>query len=64
MDLSHTPAPGNAPGVALDAQLVCDQCGRFGAYPFDGRNLCGDCYESCGSCCPEFGREDTPPAAN
>ena len=43
--------------IKFDEHAVCDQCGRFGAFVFDGRNLCGDCYESCGSCCPEFGRD-------
>lgn len=37
---------------------VCDVCGRFGAFEFGDRKLCLDCYEGCGSCCPEFGRED------
>jgi hypothetical protein len=43
--------------VPFDERLACDACGRFGAFEFDGRKLCSDCYESCGSCCPEFGRE-------
>ena len=44
--------------VKFDDQAVCDVCGRFGAYEFDGRRLCADCYESRGSCCPEFGADD------
>lgn len=42
----------------LDESLVCDVCGRFGAVELGDRKLCPDCYESYGSCCPEFGREE------
>jgi hypothetical protein len=45
----------DAPGKINE--LVCDECGRFGAMEFGERNICPDCYEHCGSCCPEFGRE-------
>jgi hypothetical protein len=34
---------------------VCEECGRYGAFEFDTRTLCADCYAVCGSCCPEFG---------
>lgn len=44
--------------VRLDETLPCDRCGRFGAYRFDGAQLCAECYEARGSCCPEFGRDD------
>ena len=44
--------------VKPDNNLVCDECGRYGAVDFGERKLCLDCYESCGSCCPEFGREE------
>ncbi len=37
---------------------VCDVCGRFGAFRFGDRTLCEDCYVGCGSCCPEFGKDD------
>jgi hypothetical protein len=37
----------------LDENIPCAECGRFGAFPFDGVALCGDCYEQRGSCCPE-----------
>jgi hypothetical protein len=43
--------------LKLEANLKCDECGRYGAVAFDGRKLCPDCYETCGSCCPEFGRD-------
>jgi hypothetical protein len=46
-------------GVQFDDQAVCDVCGKFGAFEFDGQKLCADCYESHGSCCPEFGRDDS-----
>lgn len=41
----------------LNENLACDECGRFGTIDFDGRELCPDCYEHSGSCCPEFGKE-------
>jgi hypothetical protein len=44
--------------VRFDEDAVCDRCGRFGAYEFDGQHLCADCYEQQGSCCPEFGADD------
>jgi hypothetical protein len=46
-------------GVQFDDKAVCDVCGKFGAFEFDGQKLCAECYESHGSCCPEFGREDS-----
>lgn len=42
----------------FNAEAACESCGCFGAYEFDGHRLCGDCYETRGSCCPEFGRDD------
>lgn len=42
---------------ASNEDLACDECGRYGAIDFGERKLCPDCYESCGSCCPEFGKE-------
>jgi hypothetical protein len=44
--------------VEFKKELACDVCGRFGAFEFDGKNLCMDCYESHGSCCPEFNRDE------
>jgi hypothetical protein len=44
--------------LQLEDSLDCDMCGRFGAVEFGDRHLCPDCYESSGSCCPEFGREE------
>jgi hypothetical protein len=38
--------------------LVCDECGRFGAVNFGEKKLCLDCYGSYGSCCPEFGKDE------
>ena len=43
--------------VRLEEDLVCDECGRYGAVDFGERKLCADCYETLGSCCPEFGKE-------
>jgi hypothetical protein len=44
-------------GVEFKQELACDVCGCFGAFVFDGKNLCTDCYEAHGSCCPEFNGE-------
>ena len=44
--------------VRLDENVACDVCGKFGAYYFGDRTLCPDCYGGCGSCCPEFGKDD------
>jgi hypothetical protein len=57
--------------VQFDPAITCDRCGCFGAYAFDTAQLCADCYETRGSCCPEFGGDDmweqkaaSPAAAN
>ena len=42
----------------LDDEALCDVCGRFGAYRLGDRLLCLECYAGCGSCCPEFGKDD------
>ncbi|HAO80042.1 MAG TPA: hypothetical protein DCQ92_13930 [Verrucomicrobia subdivision 3 bacterium] len=44
--------------VRLDENVACDVCGRFGAYQLGDRKLCQECYTGCGSCCPEFGKND------
>jgi hypothetical protein len=46
--------------VLHHTDLTCDTCGKFGAYAFDGENLCLDCYQSCGSCCAEREISDEP----
>jgi hypothetical protein len=39
--------------------VACEVCGRFEAVEIGDRLLCTDCYgQTCGSCCPEFGREE------
>lgn len=48
--------------VRLDENAVCDRCGKFGAYRLADRQLCPECYEGCGSCCPEFGKDDLWPS--
>ena len=35
----------------IDPKVVCEACGCFGAYPFEGEALCGECYAGRGSCC-------------
>ena len=42
--------------VRFEEETVCEVCGRFGAYLFEGKTLCAECYEASGSCCPEFER--------
>ena len=54
--MPEVPAPKTQ--SLIDESLVCEECGRFGAFEFGDRKLCLDCYEGCGSCCPEFGREE------
>ena len=44
--------------IRLDEDAVCEGCGRFGAYPFEGKSLCAECYEASGSCCPESETEE------
>jgi hypothetical protein len=44
--------------LQFDERATCERCGRFGAYLFDGEALCAECYETRGSCCPEFGADD------
>jgi hypothetical protein len=52
------PNPAMSDEVKFDEKAVCEVCGRFGAYLFDGERLCAECYEGRGSCCPEFGKDD------
>jgi hypothetical protein len=43
----------------LNESVACDICGHFGAIEFGDRLICPDCYgQNCGSCCPEFGKEE------
>ena len=39
--------------VSYQTEQMCAECGRFGAYEFDGEALCSDCYQARGSCCAE-----------
>ena len=50
-DAFHSPAHGERGAFRLDPKLSCAACGCFGAYPFDGEALCGECYAGRGSCC-------------
>lgn len=36
-----------------DENATCDECGRTGAWRFDGAVLCVDCYQARGACCAE-----------
>jgi hypothetical protein len=49
--------------VPFNENEVCEVCGKYGALAYDGRKLCAECYESSGSCCPEFTREEKPEGA-
>jgi hypothetical protein len=51
------PDDGGQP-LALDENAACENCGRFGAYHAGERILSPECYAGCGSCCPEFGKDD------
>lgn len=44
--------------LKLNPELVCDNCGRFGAFDLGDQHLCTDCYMEYGSCCMEFGGND------
>ena len=44
--------------LELNEALRCDECGRFGAFDLETRHLCEGCYQECGSCCLEFGKDD------
>jgi hypothetical protein len=39
--------------VPYAIEAACAECGRFGAYAFDGDTLCAECYQARGSCCAE-----------
>lgn len=54
-DRSTLPQPNE---IRLDENAVCDACGAFRAFHFGDQTLCQNCYEGCGSCCPEFGEND------
>ena len=43
--------------IQSNENLACDECGRFGAIEVADRKLCPECYETCGSCCPDLGRD-------
>lgn len=32
--------------IPFDPDLVCDECGKLGAYDFMGDYLCSECFES------------------
>ena len=42
--------------LRFEEEAVCEVCGIFGAYLFEGKTLCGECYEASGSCCQESER--------
>ncbi|MBA4149507.1 MAG: hypothetical protein H0X66_15445 [Verrucomicrobia bacterium] len=46
------------PEVQPDETLVCENCGKHGAIQFGDLQLCEECYQNMGSCCPEFGGFD------
>ncbi len=39
------------PPPTLYPDAVCEACGVFGAFRFDGETLCAECYAGRGSCC-------------
>jgi hypothetical protein len=58
MNPEHEPQPPADVSPRFDDSAVCDECGRYGALRIGERKLCPDCYETSGSCCPEFGKDD------
>lgn len=40
------------------SHLVCERCGRTGAYALGDELICFDCYAQCGSCCQEACMEE------
>jgi hypothetical protein len=40
------------------ASLTCIDCGAHVEKPIGGIAICGDCFASRGSCCPEFDASD------
>ncbi len=50
------------PGPEREQARRCETCGRHDALDLGDRALCEACYEGCGSCCPEFGKDDLWPA--
>ena len=54
------PEPVESSANRVNESVACDVCGRFGAVEIGDRVLCPDCYgQTCSSCCPEFGREES-----
>ncbi len=51
------PESGDAQAFSAES-LVGEVCCRFSAVRIGDRALCPDCYHGCGSCCPEFGKDD------
>jgi len=47
--------------VRFEEKAACEVCGRFGAYLFEGKALCGECYEASGSCCQEVVKDGEQP---
>lgn len=43
--------------VRFNESVACTACGQFGAYEFDSRHLCADCYAARGACCAEASHE-------
>lgn len=58
MSVQSVSLPIMQPDLHCESDLACNQCGKFGAYAFDGGQLCADCLHERGSCCAE--REDCP----
>lgn len=53
-----------APALTLDENAICDQCGVFGAYAWEGATLCLSCYTERESCCAEREERGKPPSAD
>ncbi len=54
-----------SPSPVPRPEVVCERCGVYGAYVWEGAALCLQCTIEQGSCCPEFegtSREPAPDA--
>ncbi len=64
MNLARNPpvcrnrSPSAPPPIRED--VVCERCGVYGAYAWEGATLCLQCTIEQGSCCPEFEGDSRP----
>lgn len=42
----------------MKLETRCDRCGKLAVVKVKDEQLCEECYQTAGSCCPEFGGDD------